>query len=179
MTGETPAQENLRFAAHGKTWLIVVRGKRGMAFDRWLVRWTGFSLVSLQYALSGGNAYMPTLLLTTTGRSTGLERDVALPYLWYGDSLVVVGSKAGGPIDPQWVHNIRHNGRCSVRLKRHRYVGEAHVADEKEWREMFDFVIENKPSVRRYQERATGYGRRIPFVVITAPGAMRARLGRG
>lgn len=73
--------------------MILLRGHRGLAFDRWLVRWTGLSLMSLQYALAGGNRYMPVLLLTTIGSRSGNLRTVVLPYLEWRGRYVAIGEE--------------------------------------------------------------------------------------
>jgi deazaflavin-dependent oxidoreductase (nitroreductase family) len=160
-------RETVQFASYGRPWLIVVKGPRGMAFDRWLVRRTGFSLVSLQYAMAGGNAYTPTLLLTTLGAKSGELREAALPYLERDGEYVVVGSKGGGQKDPGWVHNLRVDPRCWLVVRRRRVTATARVADEAEWRELFPWVVQHKPNVARYQQRADTFGRRIPFVILT------------
>lgn len=160
-------RETVRFASYGRSWLIVVKGPRGMAFDRWLVRRTGFSLVSLQYALAGGNRYTPTLLLTCVGARSGELREAALPYLERDGEYVVVGSKGGGPKDPGWVHNLRADPRCWLHVRRRPVTATARVADDDEWAELLPWVVERKPNVARYQERADTFGRRIPLVVLT------------
>jgi len=173
----SPSRENVAFSSYGRPWLIVVRGKRGMAFDRWLVRRTGFSLVSLQYALAGGNPYQPTLLLTVAGAKSGALRSVALPYVKYGDSYVVVASKGGGPVNPHWVANVRANPQCWLHVGRRSVPAIGHVATGEEREELYPFVCANKPNVARYQERAATFGREIPLVVLT-PNAARKEGGR-
>ena len=160
--------ETRSFASYGRSWLIVIRGPRGMAFDRFLVRRTGFSLVSLQYALAGRFPYHPTLLLTTVGRRSGELRDAALPYVPYGKDLVVVGSKGGGPKDPAWVVNARHHELCWIVLRRRTVPVRARVTDGERDPELFAHVVARKPNVGRYAERAAGFGRQIPLVVLTA-----------
>jgi len=173
-----PSKSDVAFSSYGRPWLIVVRGRRGMAFDRWLVKRTGWSVVSWQYALAGSNPYQPTLLLTTVGARSGEPRSVALPYVRWGGSYVVVASKAGGPINPHWVANVKANPDCSVHVGRKRIAAVAHVATGAEREELYPFVCERKPNVARYQERAWTYGREIPLVVLTPADAERG-MGRG
>lgn len=160
-------EEHVKYASYGRTWLIVLKGKRGMAFDRWLVKWTGLSIVSLQYALAGGNKYTPTLHMATTGAKTGQPRPVALPYLRRGNDYIVIGSNAGGPVDPGWVFNVRKHPDIELRVKRRRIAVTGRVASDEEWADLFPFVVERKPNVAHYQKRATTYGRQIPFVILT------------
>lgn len=146
--------------------MILLRGRRGLAVDKWLIRWTGFSLMSLQYALAGGNRYMPTLLLTTIGAKSGELRTVALPYLEWQGRYVVIGSNAGGPTDPHWVGNLCRDAHCWLYVGRRKKAALAHVASGEERQELFQFVTRNKPNVARYQERARAYGREVPLVVL-------------
>jgi deazaflavin-dependent oxidoreductase (nitroreductase family) len=162
-------QDTVRFASHGRSWLIVLRGPRAMAFDRWLVRRTGFSLVSLQYALAGRYPYTPTLLLTTVGARTGELRRSALPYLEREDgSLVLVASKGGGPANPGWIANLRAHPQCWVHLARRERPAIARVVTgDDEWPELFAWTAARKASTARYQQRADTFGRRIPLVLLT------------
>src|SRR5437763_12819346 len=45
--------ENLRVAAQGRTWMVVLRGRWGRAIDRFVTRWVGVSPMCVQYALAG------------------------------------------------------------------------------------------------------------------------------
>lgn len=158
--------QDIRFASYGRPWMIVLRGKRGLAVDKWLVRWTGFSLMELQYALAGGNRYTPVLLLTTIGAQSGELRTVTLPYLEWGGRYVVIGSNAGGPTDPRWVGNLRGDAHCWLHVRRRRIAALAHVSRGEEREELFRFVTRHKPNVARYQERAGTFGREVPLVVL-------------
>ena len=50
---------------------------------------------------------LPVLLLTTTGRKSGLERTKALMYLPYAKDFVVIASNAGADFHPAWWLNLR------------------------------------------------------------------------
>jgi len=162
-----PSKESIAFSSFGRSWLIVVKGPRGMAFDRWLVRRTGWSVVSFQYALAGRFKYQPTLLLTARGAKSGAPRPVALPYVRRGDDYVVVASKAGGPVNPAWVANVRTHPEVLLHVRRKPVPAVAHVAEGAERAELYPYVVERKPNVARYQERAATFGREIPLVVLT------------
>lgn len=162
--------EKIRFASYGRTWMILLRGKRGMAIDQWLVRWCGFSLVGMQYALASGKPYVPVLLLTTIGVKSGELRTVALPYLEWNGRYVVAGSNAGGATDPRWVGNIRGDAHCWLRIRRRNMAALAHVASGEERKDLFEFVTRHRPNVARYQEQADIHGRDIPLVVLSPSG---------
>ena len=156
----------LRFSARGNTRWIVLRGARGRAVDRFLVRHTGFSVITWQYAKAGGNGYQPTLLLTTIGRRSGALRTRALPYHEVDGAFVVIGSNGGGPRDPDWVHNVRADGAAWVRVRRRDVPVRAHVADGDEHARLYADITARRDSLARYQERATTFGRRVPLVVL-------------
>jgi deazaflavin-dependent oxidoreductase (nitroreductase family) len=169
---ETPDRKNpdhaaaMKFSSRGNTRWIVLRGSWGRALDRVIVRFTGFSVITWQYAKAGGNPYQPTLLLTTIGRRTGERRERALPYYPDGDRYVVIGSNGGGPKDPDWVWNVRANSAAWVRVARRDIAVHAHVADGDEHQRLFDQITAGRDSLARYQERASTFGRRVPLVVL-------------
>jgi deazaflavin-dependent oxidoreductase (nitroreductase family) len=155
------------FSSRGNTKWIVVRGPLGRAFDRLLVRVTGFSVITWQYAKAGGNAYQPTLLLTTIGRKSGKLRTRALPYYSVEEGRwVVIGSNGGGPRDPDWAWNVRTNSSAWVCVGRRRMPARAHVAAGAERQRLFDAITAQRDSLARYQERASTFGREVPLVVL-------------
>ena len=156
----------LQFSARGNTRWIIVRGKTGQRFDRWLVRRIGISIITWQYAKAGGNRYQPTLLLTTIGKRSGKLRPRALPFTVDGDRWIVVGSNGGGPKDPDWVWNIRANDAAWIVLNRHEIAVRAHVAHGEERARIFALLSSTRDSIARYQERAATFGREVPLVVL-------------
>jgi deazaflavin-dependent oxidoreductase (nitroreductase family) len=60
----------------------------------------------------GGNL----LLLHTTGAKSGRPRLSPLAYLTVDDKMLIIGSYAGAPKDPAWVHNLRANPRAHVEV---------------------------------------------------------------
>jgi deazaflavin-dependent oxidoreductase (nitroreductase family) len=166
----------LRFSSRGNTRWIVLRGPIGRAIDRMLVRVTGFSVITWQYAKAGGNPYQPTLLLTTIGRRSGRLRARALPYYQDGTRVVVIGSNGGGPKDPDWVWNVRANDAAWACIRRRRVPVRAHVAEDGEHRRLFDQISAGRDSLARYQARASTFHRQVPLVVLEAvDGAPLAR----
>ena len=161
------SQQAIRYSSRGNTRWIIVRGERGRAFDRRLVRRTGVSIITWQYSKAGGNAYQPTLLLTTIGRRSGELRERALPYHRDGDRYVVIGSNGGGPKDPDWVFNVRADDHAWICVKRRDCAVRAHVAQGDERARLFALIDAKRDSLRRYQERASTFNREVPLVVLT------------
>src|SRR6202012_4608629 len=92
MSERSEADEAISYSSRGNTRWIILKGSRGRAFDRALVRYTGFSFITWQYAKAAGVGYRSTLLLTTIGKRSGSLRSRALPYHRDDDRFVVVGS---------------------------------------------------------------------------------------
>lgn len=159
-------QDKIKFASYYKPWMIILRGRRGLAIDLWLVEKTGWSLMSWQYSKAAGQAYTPVMSITMIGARTGDLRKVALPYVRCGDDFLVIGSNAGGPTDPKWVANLRKESRCWIKVGRERITAEAHISEGDERVRLFEYVVKRKPNVARYQERAGTFGREVPIVVI-------------
>ena len=57
--------------------------------------------------VGGPFANADLLLLHTTGAKSGQPRVSPLAYFRIGGKLIIVGSFAGAPISPAWVHNLR------------------------------------------------------------------------
>lgn len=68
-----------------------------------------------KYTLFGPVA-LPTLLLTTTGRKSGLPRTTALSYLRDDDRLLVLGSNWGQQSHPGWSVNLQACPEASVAM---------------------------------------------------------------
>lgn len=68
-----------------------------------------------KYTLFGPTT-LPTLLLTTTGRKSGLPRTTALSYLRDGDRLLVLGSNWGQQHHPSWSVNLQANPQATVAM---------------------------------------------------------------
>jgi deazaflavin-dependent oxidoreductase (nitroreductase family) len=165
-----------RFSARGRTWMIVLRPPWGQPVDRCIVRWTGFSPMTLQYALAAGvplrRAWRDSrrvLLLTTIGRRTGRLRTTVLPYFHSGTDLVVCGSNGGGPRDPSWADNVRAQHRVWIRIDRRLRPASAHVAEGDERVAIYPGVAAQHGGLDRYQRQASKHGRDVPLVVL-APG---------
>jgi deazaflavin-dependent oxidoreductase (nitroreductase family) len=163
-----------RFSASGRTWMIVLRPPWGQPLDRFVVRWTGFSPMTFQYAAAAGmplrqalHEARQVLLLTTIGRRSGQLRTTVLPYFHHGGALVVCGSNGGGPRDPRWADNIRSEARVWIRVGGRQRPATAHVAEGDERTAAFPVVATQHRGLARYQRQASKYGRDVPLVLLT------------
>ncbi|MDB5397881.1 MAG: hypothetical protein JWM91_5387 [Rhodospirillales bacterium] len=163
-------KEREKFSSRGRTFWLILRGQWGLKVDRHIVRWTGFSLISWQYAMAGGVPYRPVIMLTTTGARTGEQRRSVLPYFERGASLIVVGSNGGGPKDPNWVVNLRADPQCWVRHKGCSKPVLAHIAAGDERERLLDNLAAEQPFVHSYDIETRRNGRQLPLVVLTPRG---------
>jgi deazaflavin-dependent oxidoreductase (nitroreductase family) len=156
-----------KFSSRGKTYWLILRGRWGLNIDRHIVRWTGFSLITWQYAKAGGVPYRPVILLTTTGARTGIQRSSVLPFYQRGASFIIVGSNGGGPKDPNWTINLRAHPECRIRYKGRSLPMLAEVAAGKERARLLDDLAAEQPFVRNYDTETRRNGRELPLVVLT------------
>jgi deazaflavin-dependent oxidoreductase (nitroreductase family) len=104
--------------------------------------------------------------LVTTGRRSGEPRAAKL-YVWPDgdDRFVLVGSSAGQPEDPAWVHNLRADPRCALRFgkttERHGRVEEVPPGDERD--RLWAMVVDAFRYYATYQRKTD---RLIPLFVF-------------
>jgi deazaflavin-dependent oxidoreductase (nitroreductase family) len=110
---------------------------------------------------------VPTLLLRTTGRRSGVTRTNALVYARDGADYLVVASNGGADRDPAWLFNLRAKPEVEFQIGRERRNASARIlgpADpdyERLWKIADE---ENRNRYAAYQEQTT---RPIPMVVVT------------
>jgi len=136
---------------------------RGLALDRLLVRWTGFSLTTWVFARANGFDPGPALYLETRGRKTGKTRGVVLPYFVIDGKSMVVGSKGGAPEDPYWAQNLRQNPDAVVYLKRKPHPVRARFTQGDERTRYWDALKNRIAAYRAYEQNTT---REIPVIVL-------------
>jgi deazaflavin-dependent oxidoreductase (nitroreductase family) len=111
----------------------------------------------------GGETGAPVLLLTTTGRRTGLERTSPMYYGRDGDRYLVVGSIGGNPRHAQWYLNLLANPDVTVQVGAERFKARAHEAAPEEKPRLWKIMTALWPAYDEYQARTT---REIPVVVL-------------
>jgi deazaflavin-dependent oxidoreductase (nitroreductase family) len=106
---------------------------------------------------------LPGILLTTTGRRSGEQRTVHLPYIPYGDDMVVVASFAGGPRNPAWFHNLKANPMVQVQYLRDRFQAESTQLEGAEATVVWEIVAVKGPWYLDYQANTE---RDIPLIKL-------------
>src|SRR4029078_8363647 len=91
-----------------------------------------------------------TRVRTRIGPKRGELQKAVLPYHTIGDDIVVIGSLAGGPKNPNWVGNIRGEPRCWVHVKRRFLAATARIVTGEERRALLERCIAERPIVKSY-----------------------------
>jgi len=106
----------------------------------------------------------PTLLLSVTGRKSGLTRTTPLVYFEDGDNYVVVGSDGAARRDPQWWKNLQQNPLATIRVGRDKFPVKASLATGEERDRLWQIGTRMLPAWAEYQTRTE---RSLPVVVLT------------
>lgn len=146
------------------------RPKRGRPNPRFaaVVQREVVRLHALVYRLSGGRLggrmmKSPVLVLTTTGRKTGKQRETPLLYLADGPDYVIVASNGGAASHPAWYHNLTANLEAEVRLGNQSIAVRAEDVEGEEKRRLWDLLVRMYPSYADYQQKTD---REIPVIKL-------------
>jgi deazaflavin-dependent oxidoreductase (nitroreductase family) len=104
-----------------------------------------------------------TLLLTTTGRTTGLPRRTPLIYGRYHDSYLVVASNAGANDHPDWYLNLLQTPQVTIQVLDHVFTARARAVTDGERLTCWGIMTACWPSYDTYQSRSS---RIIPVVLL-------------
>ncbi len=107
-------------------------------------------------AFEGGNL----LLLHTTGAKSGKSRLSPLASIEVDGKTLIVGSYAGAPKDPAWVHNLRANPKARVEVGAEAYEVVARELPDDERDATYPRIVEAAPVFAEYQAKTT---RAIPL----------------
>ncbi len=123
------------------------------------------------YRTTGGRigrrfAWIPCLMLTTTGRRSGAPRLSVLVYADDGPRRVVVASNGGSDHPPGWLFNLRAQPTVEVQVARERYEATARVveADDPDYARLWKLV--NGINADRYDAYQAKTPRPIPLVAL-------------
>jgi deazaflavin-dependent oxidoreductase (nitroreductase family) len=95
------------------------------------------------------------LLLTTTGAKSGEPRLSPLAYFNIDGKLIIIGSFAGSPKHPAWVHNLRANPQAHIEVGADAYDVTAHELPSDERDALFDKVTAAAPGFADYQSKTS------------------------
>ena len=104
-----------------------------------------------------------TLLLTTSGRRSGLARTTPLIYGRAGERYVVVASRGGAPAHPSWYENLVAQPIVQVQVMADRFKARARTATPAEKPVLWKTMSAIWPPYDDYQKRTS---REIPVVIL-------------
>jgi deazaflavin-dependent oxidoreductase (nitroreductase family) len=104
-----------------------------------------------------------TLILTTTGRKTGLHRQSARIYGRVQDDYVVIASQGGAPTHPSWYLNLCAEPRVEVHFGPDHFLANARTAEGEERTRLWAMMTDHWPNFDVYAARTQ---RQIPAVVL-------------
>ncbi len=104
-----------------------------------------------------------TLLLTTTGRRSGLSRTTPLIYGRAGDRYLIVASRGGAPAHPSWYDNLVAQPIVQVQVMADRFKARARAATAAERPALWKTMTAIWPAYDEYQQRTA---REIPVVIL-------------
>jgi deazaflavin-dependent oxidoreductase (nitroreductase family) len=122
-----------------------------------------------EFRASGGKvggrfAGSDILLLHHTGARSGTERVSPLAYQRVGESFAIFASKAGGPQNPAWYHNLLAHPETMIEAGTETIKVRARVAEPAERDVIWARQKERAPHFAQYEEKAAP--RRIPVVLL-------------
>jgi deazaflavin-dependent oxidoreductase (nitroreductase family) len=95
------------------------------------------------------------LLLHTTGARSGKQRLSPLAYKVIDDKMLIIGSYAGAPKDPAWVHNLRANLKARVEVGTEAYDVDVRELPTAERDKAYAKLEEVAPVFAQYQKNTT------------------------
>jgi F420H(2)-dependent quinone reductase len=112
---------------------------------------------------------VPTLLLRTTGRRSGMTRTNGLVYARDGADYLIVASKGGADQPPAWLLNLKAKPQVEIQIGRERRRGDCRVVErsDPDYARLWKIVNENNGD--RYTAYQKMTSRPIPVIVISAP----------
>jgi len=107
---------------------------------------------------------MPVLLLTTTGRKTGLKRTVPLMYIHDGADYIITASNNGADHHPAWWLNLQKTPQAAIEIEGAKKSVMAKSENGKDRNKLWDKFVEEASYYGGYQSKTE---REIPVVRLS------------
>ncbi|OBG97364.1 deazaflavin-dependent nitroreductase [Mycobacterium sp. E3251] len=95
------------------------------------------------------------LLLHTTGAKSGQTRVSPLAYFDIDGKLIIIGSFAGSPVSPAWVHNLRANPQARVEVGTEEFAVTARELSTAEREDVLPTITAAAPVFAEYQSKTS------------------------
>ena len=113
--------------------------------------------------IGGSMAGLQVLLLTTTGRKSGLLRTTALGFFEDNGAYIISASNAGGNKNPDWLANLQSNPKVTLEIKGSRINASAETSAPADRQRLWTRLVELAPRYATYQQKTS---REIPLVIL-------------
>lgn len=118
------------------------------------------------YTVPGTKSALPSLLLTTLGRKSGVRREATLFYGKMDRQFVVVASLGGAPEHPAWYKNLVADPEAEIQVSKDHYLVRARETKGEERRALLQLMIDEvMPTYAEYERKTKGI-REMPVVVL-------------
>jgi len=114
--------------------------------------------------VGGRFAGQPLALLHTVGAKSGQPRINPVACMKDSDRYVIVASKAGAPVNPDWYYNVVANPLVTVEYGTETFKAHATVATEPERTRLYNLMAADRPTFAEYEQKTT---RKIPVIILT------------
>ena len=112
----------------------------------------------------GGHVLTTHCLIKLTGRKSGKTYITPLIYGDIGGEVVIVASKGGADVHPQWYLNLRESQHVDVQIATQAFHATWREPEGDERHKIWDFMVRVYPPYITYQRATT---RHIPVVMMT------------
>ncbi len=118
------------------------------------------------YHNSGGKIWgsmngNPVLMLTTTGRKTGLPRTTPVVYVHKDDEYLIAASAGGADQNPTWLSNINSKPEATIEINGKQIKVNAVITSGDERDKLYELFKAMGPGFIEYEKKTT---RKIPVV---------------
>ncbi len=117
----------------------------------------------LDLSEGGGRAFTTTCLIRYRGRTSGTVYVKPLLYGNFGGELVLVASKGGADVHPQWYNNIRASSTVDVQVGTQAFEASWRELENEERHTAWTYMTHLYPPYITYQQSTS---RRIPLVAL-------------
>ena len=93
------------------------------------------------------------LILHTIGAKSGREHINPVAYITDGNRFVIIASKGGAPINPDWYYNIVANPQVTLEVGTEKITARASITTEPERTRLYNKMIEMMPGFAEYQKK--------------------------
>ena len=116
-----------------------------------------------RFTITSAIAGLPTILLTTRGAKSGLQRTLPIACVPDGENYALIATNFGQSHFPSWYHNLMANAECTIRVgdKVRTFIAKETHGDE--YDHYWKMAVDIYAGYAAYKERTA---RRIPGMLL-------------